>query len=46
MPLPKILYKIVQSLRFGEDYKEIGIVNLPKQLLYISHDVTCDHMIF
>ena len=37
--LPKILYKIVQ---FGEDCK---IVTSPKQLLYVTRYVTCDHVI-
>ena len=41
-PLPKILYKIAQSLKFEEDCK---IVTLPKQLLYVTRDVTCDHVI-
>ena len=39
---PKILYKIVQSLKFGEDCK---IVTVPKQLLYVTRDVKCDHAI-
>ena len=44
--LSKFLYKIVQSLKFGEDCKIVTkIVTLLKQLLYITHDVTCDHMI-
>ena len=33
----------VQSLKFGEDCK---IVTLPKQLLYITRDITCDHVIY
>ena len=44
--LPKILYKIVQSFKFGEDCKIVKkIVTLPKQLLYFTRDVTCDHVI-
>ena len=39
----------VQSLKFGEDCKIVinteKIVTLSKQLLYITRDVTCDHMI-
>ena len=45
LQLPKILYKIVQSLKFGaaEDCK---IATLSKQLLYITRDVTCDHVMY
>ena len=42
MPLlPKILYKIVQSLKFNLE----KIVTLPKPLLYVTNDVTCNHVI-
>ena len=42
--LPKILYNIVPSLKFGEDCKIV--ITSPKQLLYVTHDVTCNHVIY
>ena len=45
-PTPKILYKTVQSLKFGEIVRLYQkTVTLPKQLLYITCDFTCDHVI-
>ena len=47
LQLPKILYKIVRSLKFVEDCKIVTkIAILPKQLLYVTHDVMCDHVIY
>ena len=47
LQLPKIRYKIVQSLKFVEDCKIVTkIVTFPKQLFYVARDVMCDHVIY